>query len=152
MDLMYVGSRSSHLGLTGNNTQINYVPIEYLSLGNLLFQPINSAAAQAAGFREPFPGFANQLGANTVAASLKPFPQYTTITANSTRLMEGKARYDSFQVKATQRLTGGLSFVSFYTYMRNRSNTNYTVPYPGERPLGDRPGDATAHLLVQLEL
>jgi hypothetical protein len=140
MDLLYVGSRSSHLGLTGNNTQINYVPIEYLALGNLLFQPINSAAAQAAGFKEPFPGFATQLGANTVAASLKPFPQYTNITANSTRLMEGKARYDSFQVKATQRLTGGLSFVSFYTYMRNRSNTNYTVQYPGELPLGLDPG------------
>ena len=140
MDLLYVGSRSSHLGLSGNNTQINYVPIEYLSLGNLLFQPINSAAAQAAGFREPFPGFANQLGANTVAASLKPFPQYTSITANSTRLMEGKARYDSFQVKATQRLTRGLSFVSFYTYMRNKSNTNYTVAYPGEQPLLIDPG------------
>jgi hypothetical protein len=140
MDLLYVGSRSSHLGLSGNNTQINYVPIEYLSLGNLLFQPINSAAAQAAGFREPFPGFANQLGANTVAAALKPFPQYTSITANSTRLMEGKARYDSFQVKATQRLTGGLSVVSFYTYMNNKSNTNYTVAYPGEQPLLIDPG------------
>jgi hypothetical protein len=140
MDLLYVGSRSSHLGLTGNNTQINFVPIQYLALGNLLFQPINSAAAQAAGFKEPFPGFATQLGANTVAASLKPFPQYTSVTANSTRLMEGKAQYDSFQIKATQRLTGGLSMVSFYTYMRNRSNTNYTVQYPGELPLAIDPG------------
>jgi hypothetical protein len=135
IDLLYVGSRSSHLGLTGANTQLNFVPIEHLALGNLLFQPINSAAAQAAGFREPFPGFANQRGANTVAASLKPFPQYTSITAGSTRLMEGEARYDSFQIKATQRLTAGLSVVSFYTYMKNKSNTNYTVAYPGERPL-----------------
>ena len=54
--------------------------------------------------------------------------------------MEGEARYDSFQVKATQRLTAGLSVVSFYTYMRNRSNTNYTVQYPGELALGLDPG------------
>ncbi len=140
MDVAYIGSRSSHLGLPANNSQINYVPIEYLSLGNLLFQPINSPPAQAAGFTEPFPGFANQLGANTVAASLKPFPQYTSITAVSTRLMEGESRYDSFQVKATQRLTGGLSVVSFYTYMRNKSNTNYTPQYPGDMPLGEDPG------------
>ena len=56
------------------------------------------------GSQTPFPAFANQLGANTVAASLKPYPQYTSITANSTRLMEGKSPYDSVQVKATQRL------------------------------------------------
>ena len=128
------------------------MPIEYLALGNLLFQPITSAAAANAGFVQPFPGFANQLGANTVAASLKPYPQYTSITANSTRLMEGEARYDSVQVKATQRVTKGLSIVTFYTYMKNKSNTNYTIAVSGERPLGDRSRHGAAHLLVQLVL
>jgi hypothetical protein len=140
LDLSYIGSRSSHLALPPAASELNFVPIEYLSLGNLLFQPINSAAAQAAGFREPFPGFANQLGANTVAQALKPYPQYTDITATSTRLMEGRAKYDSVQLKATQRVSGGLSIVSFYTWMRNMSNTNYTLPYPGERPLRIDPG------------
>ena len=56
--------------------------------------------------------------------------------------MEGEARYDSLQVKATQRVTKGLSIVTFYTYMRNKSNTNYTIAYPGERPLGEDPGTA----------
>jgi hypothetical protein len=135
LDVSYIGSRSSHLALPPNNSELNYLPIEYLSLGNLLFQPITSNAAIAAGFAQPFPGFADQRGANTVAQSLKPFPQYTAITANSTRLMEGRSRYDSVQVKANQRLSNGLSIVSFYTYMHNVSNTNYTLPYPGERPL-----------------
>jgi hypothetical protein len=142
MDLSYIGSRSKNLALPANNSELNYVPLEYLALGNLLFQPITSAAAANAGFVQPFPGFANQLGANTVAASLKPYPQYTSITANSTRLMEGEARYDSLQVKATQRVTKGLSIVTFYTFMKNKSNTNYTIAYPGERPLGEDPGTA----------
>ena len=140
LDLSYIGSRSSHLALPANNSDLNFVPIQYLPLGNLLFQPINSAAAAAAGFRSPFPGFENQLGANTVAQSLKAYPQYTTIRADSTRLMEGRAEYDSVQIKANQRFSRGLSVVSFYTWMRNRSNTNYTVPYPGERPLAIDPG------------
>lgn len=140
MDLSYIGSRSSYVVLPAVNSEINYVPLQYLALGNLLFQPITSPAAAAAGFQPPFPAFVNQLGANTVAASLKPYPQYTTIRADSTRLMEGKSRYDSIQVKATQRLTGGLQIVTFYTYMRNKSNTNYTPQYPGDLPLLIDPG------------
>ena len=74
VDLSYIGSRSSHLALPANNSELNYVPLEYLALGNLLFQPITSAAAANAGFVEPFPGFANQLGANTVAAVAQAVP------------------------------------------------------------------------------
>jgi hypothetical protein len=145
VDLSYIGSRSSHLALPAASSEINFVSSQNLALGNMLFQPITSAAAQAAGFQSPFPAFANQLGANTVAASLKPYPQYTSITANSTRLMEGKGKYDSIQVKATQRLTSGLQIVTFYTYMRNKSNTNYTPQYPGDRPLLSDPG-TTPHI------
>jgi hypothetical protein len=141
IDVSYIGSRSSHLVLSGSSTQINYVPAEYLGLGTLLFQPIGSAAAAAAGFSEPFPGFANQRGANTVAQSLKPFPQYTSVTAANARLMEGRARYDSFQIKADKRLSKGLSLVSFLTYMHNKTSTN-TSQYPGDRSLYLDPGIA----------
>ena len=134
-DLSYIGSRSSHLGLVGNASEINFVPIEYLSLGSLLLQPVTSSAAAAAGFKEPFPGFAGQLGANTVAQALKPYPQFTSVTANSTRLMEGRSNYDSVQLKVDKRFSQGLSIVSFYSWMHNESNTNYTLAYPGERPL-----------------
>src|SRR5690606_11260704 len=81
LDVSYIGSRSTHLFLgsgtrTAAHSHINVTDIQYLSLGNLLFQPINSQAAMDAGFTEPFPSFANQKGANTVAQSLKPYPQY----------------------------------------------------------------------------
>ena len=109
-----------------------------------------AAAAANAGFVEPFPGFANQLGANTVAQSLKPYPQYTSITR---QLDPPDGRRGALRLGAgqgDQRVSQGLSIVSFYTYMRNRSNTNYTLAYPGERPLGDGSRDGAAHLLVQL--
>ncbi len=135
LDLSYIGSRSSHLGLSGNASELNYVPVQYLSLGNLLLQPITSPAAVAAGFTEPFPGFTSQVGLNTVAQSLKLFPQYNSIAANTTRLMEGRAEYDSAVIKADKRFSRGLALVSFYTWARNMSNTNYALEYPGERPL-----------------
>lgn len=140
LDLSYIGSRSSHLALPAANSQLNYVPIDYLSLGNLLLQPITSAAAQNGGYRQPFPGFANQLGANTVAQALKPYPQYTSITSTSARLTEGEARYHSVQLRGNKRFSGGLTLVSFLTWMKNESNTNYTPQYPGELPLLIDPG------------
>jgi hypothetical protein len=97
--------------------------------------PITSPAAVAAGFTEPFPGFSSQVGLNTVAQSLKQFPQYNSVAANTTRLMEGRAEYDSAVIKADKRFSRGLALVSFYTWARNMSNTNYTLEYPGERPL-----------------
>jgi hypothetical protein len=140
IDASYIGSRSEHLALPPANSQINYVPIEYLALGNLLLQPITSPAAQGAGFTEPFPGFRNQRGANTVAQSLKPFPQYTSITSTSARLTEGKARYHSARVQANKRFSGGLMLTSFLTWMSNKSNTNYTPQYPGDLALRVDPG------------
>jgi Carboxypeptidase regulatory-like domain len=140
LDVSYIGSRSSHLALPAANSQLNYVPLEYLALGNLLLQPITSAAAQSAGYTQPFPGFANQLGANTVAQSLKPYPQYTSITSTSARLTEGEARYHSVQVRGNKRFSGGLTLVSFLTWMHNESNTNYTPQYPGDLPLRIDPG------------
>jgi hypothetical protein len=140
VDVSYLGSRSTHLGLPPANSQVNYVPQQYLALGNVLLQPISSAAAAAAGYSEPFAGFANQLGANTVAQALKPYPQYTSITAANARLTEGEARYHSIQTRGTKRFSGGLSLVSFLTWMKNESNTNYTFQYPGDRSMRVDPG------------
>jgi hypothetical protein len=140
VDISYIGSRSTHQGLPPLNSQLNYVPIEQLALGNLLLQPITSAAAIAAGYVEPFPGFANQLGANTVAQALKRYPQYTSITAANARLTEGESRYHSVQLRGTKRFSGGLSLVSFLTWMKNESNTNYTFQYPGDSTLRVDPG------------
>jgi hypothetical protein len=140
VDASYIGSRSTHLGLPPANSQLNYVLLQHLALGNVLLQPINSAAAAGAGFSELFPGFASQLGANTVAQALKPFPQYTSVTSANARLTDGEARYHSVQLRGNKRFSGGLTLVSFLTWMRNESNTNYTFQYPGDRALRVDPG------------
>lgn len=140
VDASYIGSRSEHLALPAANSQLNYVPIEYLGLGSLLLQPITSPLAQAAGFTPPFPGFETQRGANTVAQALRPFPQYTSITASSARLTEGKARYHSVRLQGNKRFSDGLTFTSFLTWMSNKSNTNYTPQYPGDLALRVDPG------------
>jgi hypothetical protein len=54
--------------------------------------------------------------------------------------MEGRSRYNSIQLKADKRFSHGLSIVSFYSWMHNESNTNYTLAYPGNRPLRIDPG------------
>jgi hypothetical protein len=77
----YVANKGTHLidsaaGPPPNNTQVNEVNPAYFSLGqSLLASNINSPAAQAAGFDERFPGFAQLFGAPaTVAQALRPIP------------------------------------------------------------------------------
>ena len=122
LDVSYVGSHSTHLAMGTSASQLNVVPLSYLSLGSLLLQPINSSAAIAAGYTEPFPGFSSQTGANTVAQALKPYPQYTAVNMDSARLPAGVARYHSLQVKSTKRFSNGLTSVVFVTWMKNLSN------------------------------
>lgn len=80
----------------------------------LLTQQLGSAAVQAAGFRAPYAGFSSS---QTLAQSLRPFPQFGTINAIGSPL--GKTWYDSLQAKATQRFSHGLTFTSAFTWQKN---------------------------------
>ncbi len=153
LDVTYIGSHSTHLPLSGTPTELNYVPAKYLSMGFGLLAP----CAAVPSCRQPFPGFNSQLGANTVAQTLKPFPQYTLIDTDSVLLPEGKAHYNSLQIKATKRTSYGLSGLAFFTWMKNITNdagtpgdTTYassfgaTEQYPGENPEVIDPGTPAA--------
>jgi hypothetical protein len=59
---------------TNNLVGLNQLPLQYLSLGQLLNQNIYSAAAQSAGIPVPYPGFNG-----SVLQALRPYPQYQTI-------------------------------------------------------------------------
>lgn len=146
LEVSYLGNRSTHLALGSSATQINYVPKDKLSLGGLLLAPL-----AATGLPEPFPGFNNQQGANTVAQSLKPYPQYTSVTSDVVLLPQGKGSYHSLQVKATKRFSQGLSILSFFTWAKGLTNasggsTTYANfaegfrQYPGENPTSIDPG------------
>ncbi|MCB1021907.1 MAG: TonB-dependent receptor [Acidobacteria bacterium] len=113
IDLAYVGSRGSGLS---SSIPMNQVDPKYLTLGSLLRQNINSAAVQAAGFSEPFAGFAEGFGASaTLAQALRPYPQFLGVTSRNSG--DGKTWYDSFQAKIEKRY-GGWQMMSSYTYSK----------------------------------
>jgi hypothetical protein len=79
----------------------------------ILSSAVNSANAARFRARIPYAGF-NQ--AQTVAQSLRPFPQFTTLAVTGAPL--GSTWYDSLQMKATKRLSHGLDFTWVYTYSK----------------------------------
>ena len=95
---------------------------------SLLTSTLTSAAATARGFntRRPYFGFP---AGQTVAQSLRPFPQFTNINSYWSPL--GKTWYDSLQMKATQRLSHGLSLTSTFTWSRSLQNGAEREPNPG---------------------
>ena len=94
----------------------------------LLTQPLNSAAVIARGLNVlPYSTFPVT---QTLAQALRPFPQFTTISSYWSPL--GKTWYDSLQVKGTQRLSHGLSFVATFTWQKSLVNgTEIGEPNPG---------------------
>ena len=145
LDVMYIGSKSTHLGLSGSAGQKNYVDKSHLGFGFGLLAPCTSAATCP---QYPYANFANQLGASaTVAQSLKPYPQYTFVGVDAVLLPEGRSQYHSLQIKATKRMSYGLSGLAFFTWSKNMTNAAGTgsstyassfgsiLQYPGENPL-----------------
>jgi hypothetical protein len=112
-----------------------------LSLSNpadvqLLASPLNSAAAISRGFsKPPYAGFPTTL---TVAQSLRPFPQFSSITA--LWAPDGNTWYDSLQVKVTKRFSHGLQGTVLYTWAKQLSTaspSNVTVPGTGTQAIND---------------
>jgi hypothetical protein len=90
---------------------LNQVDPQFLSLGSLLGQNINSAAVQAAGFRPPFPGFNG-----TLAQALRPYPQVQTIRYDDAP--SGNSNYHALVAKYEQRFTSGLTVLAAYTFSK----------------------------------
>ena len=130
--MAYVGNRGD--GFTANNmVNLNALSVDRLkSFGldinnatdrTLLTSRIDSALAAQRGFNKlPYPSYS---GANTVAQSLRPFPQFGTI--NSLGVPLGASRYDSLQVKATKRYSNGLNMVGTFTWQNERTNMVQTA-------------------------
>ncbi len=80
----------------------------------LLTSPLSSASAVARGFRPPFSGY--PLG-QTLAQSLRPFPQFGNIPVIGSPV--GNTWYDSLQTKATKRYSHGLTFTTVFTWQKS---------------------------------
>jgi hypothetical protein len=115
MSFAYVANAGRHLYASQN---LNQMPQQYEDLPlSLLTSRVDSPAAQAAGYREPFPGFMNLWGAQgTVAQALRPFPQYNGVSIYGSTY--GNSNYQSFQYKLDKRYARGLTGTVAYTWSK----------------------------------
>ncbi len=133
--ITYVGNHGVHLVSAINDT--NQLDPRYLSLGQSLLQPWNSAVGQAAlksvglstfnGLYQPYSTFATDFPTQTVQQALLEFPQYLgTEDGNTLNNFEtdGVSIYNALQAQLQKRFTNGLSFLLSYTYSRTMSNSD----------------------------
>src|SRR6266487_7136672 len=108
----YVGNKVTHMY---DSLSVNEVNPSFYKLGAaLLGASITSPAAQAAGIKEPFPGFATLYGSRaTVAQALRPFPQYQGVGTSASPY--ANSTYNSFQFKLDKRFARGLTGTLAYT-------------------------------------
>ena len=111
-------------GLPSNNlATLNQLPVQYLSLGTLLNEDINSPDAQAAGIPVPYPGFTG-----SVLQALRPYPQFQNLNENDALVKNMYWHAAMFDVR--QRFSNGLSLLANLTL--SRETTNDPVTYNGQ--------------------
>jgi hypothetical protein len=116
----YVGNRGNNLNST---VELNQLPTGYLSLGSLLGKRITDPAVVAAGYTEPFPGFAAGWGGGaTLAQALRPYPQFGAISDLNSGA--GKSWYDSLQTKVERRF-GAYQFMGSYVWSKSLGLLHY---------------------------
>jgi hypothetical protein len=82
----------------------------------LLNAGVTSPAARAAGIGLPFPSFRQNL---SVAWSLRPFPQYSTIdTGGGVGDRSGNSKYHALVLKLEKRYSSGLTFLGSYVFSK----------------------------------
>jgi hypothetical protein len=108
----YVGSRSSKFLLGSGTVNINQLTADQAKLGQTLFDLVANP-------------FAGRGGTGIIAAAqiqraqtLRPFPTFGTVGLTFGDF--NHARYDSMVVKVEKRMSRGLSFISSWTWARNR--------------------------------
>jgi hypothetical protein len=130
MSFAYVANAGRHLYAPQH---LNQLPQQYEGLPvSLLSSRVDSPAAQAAGYREPFPGFTQLWGAQgTVAQSLRPFPQYAAVSIYGSTY--GNSNYQSFQYKLDKRYRGGLTGTVAYTWSKFLTDAAMFDENPGQQ-------------------
>ena len=123
----YVGNRGSWFAATATgNTLVNLnaisagrlrafgVDITNPADQSLLRARLDSPLAASRGFNKlPYAGYS---GANTVAQSLRPFPQFGNLTVTGAPL--ANTWYDSLQVKVTKRYSHGLDLLATFAWQK----------------------------------
>ncbi len=114
LDVAYAGSKGTHLPL---DAQVDQLPDQYLALGSALTQNVaNPLVGMVPG--------GGGLSGSTVPynQTLRPYPQYNGVTYGGQGI--GTSSYQSLQVKATKRFSGGGQVSVAYTHSKLLSNTD----------------------------
>jgi len=80
----------------------------------LLTSQLSSASVIAKGFKPPYAGYPTS---QTLAQSLRPYPQFGTIPVFNSSV--GKTWYDSLQAKATKRYSHGFTFTGVFSWQKS---------------------------------
>lgn len=114
IDVAYGGAKGTHLPIDGR--QLNQLPDQYLSLGQQLTTNVAN----------PFAGVvqSGSLSKDSVQRGqlLRPYPQYTGVAFSGAGI--GNSTYESLQVKAEKRFSGGASLLVAYTHAKLISDTD----------------------------
>jgi hypothetical protein len=114
IDVAYGGAKGTHLPIDGR--QIDQLPDQFLSLGKQLTSNVAN----------PFVGIvtSGSLKAATVQQGqlLRPYPQYNGLSYAGAGI--GNSTYESLQVKAEKRFSGGASLLVAYTHAKLISDTD----------------------------
>ena len=111
LTLGYLGSRGTHL--PSNLLSVNNLPISDFSLGSRLSNPATTL---------PYTGFTG-----TVAQSLRPFPQYSSINTAAFGENNGQLSYDALTAKMERRFHDGLNLLASYTWSKILTDTGNII-------------------------
>jgi len=109
LELGYLGSKNTHLGLPESN--LNQLPAVDLALGSALTAKVPN----------PYYGLipaTSSLGQKTIARQqlLRAFPRFTNVALFRDNVADSE--YEAFQAKLEKRLSNGLTFTAAYTFSK----------------------------------
>ncbi len=116
IDVAYGGAKGTHLPI--DSPQIDQLSDQYLSLGNQLLTNV----------KNPFYGIINTVGSPLsqptvqLGQLLRPYPQFNGVNYAGEGI--GNSTYESLQVKAEKRFSGGNSILVAYTHAKLISDTD----------------------------
>ena len=120
LGLSYIGNHGTRLPHNASTLGVdaNMNDPSVLALGaTVLTANINSAAAQAAGIRLPYPGFTGN-----VAQALRKYPQYQNI--NWRGVPVGETKYHALETVLERRFSRGLQARVAYTFSKLHNNAS----------------------------
>jgi carboxypeptidase family protein len=121
--LAYVGNRAQNLRSAIMNW--NNIPVQNLSLGPVLNQPVTT---NTVGARAPYTGFFADWGNNApVWRTLRPYPQYDFIYMDVLQNI-GQSTYNSLQATLQRRLSAGLSIQTSFTWSKTITDADSILP------------------------